>query len=89
MIFGLLRLAVVGFVLMTIVYIALSIYSRSVYREELEKEWLEKGGEGDRDAFVEAGMRDYETSLRRKLIWLVYIIPTALVLVMLYVINFM
>lgn len=86
------RLAVFGFIAMTVMYFALSIYSRSVERERLEKEWDAKNGEGvednpARDAYIEAGMRDYEGSLRRKLIWLVYVIPTILVAVLIYLTN--
>lgn len=86
------RLAVFGFIAMTVVYLVLSAYSRSVRRETLEKEWdAEHGPQGDavaRDAFVEAGMREYQGSLRRKLIWLVYVIPTILVLVLIYLTNY-
>ncbi|SPH24505.1 hypothetical protein DEA8626_03557 [Defluviimonas aquaemixtae] len=85
------RLAVFGFIAMTIMYVLLSIYSRSVERERLEKEWdANHGGGGDsaaRDAYIEAGMRAYQGSLRRKLIWLVYVIPTVLVLVLVYLTN--
>ena len=89
MIFGLIRLAVVGFVVLSVVYVSLLLYARSVRRERLEEEWSEQGGKGDRDAFVERGMAEYEQSLRRRLIWLVYVVPTLAALVLLYVINFM
>ncbi|MCU9847430.1 hypothetical protein OEZ60_05375 [Defluviimonas sp. WL0024] len=86
-----LRLAVFGFIAMTVMYLLLSIYSRSVERERLEKEWdgEHDGGESPaRDAYIEAGMRDYEKSLRRKLIWLVYVIPTLGVLLLIYLTNY-
>ena len=82
------RLAVFGFIAMSIAYLLLSIYSRSVRREALEKKWAAEnpdGGDPDiRDAYIETGMKDYEKSLRKKLIWLVYVIPTIAVLVLLY-----
>ncbi|MCV2871843.1 hypothetical protein OEZ71_05995 [Defluviimonas sp. WL0050] len=84
------RLAVFGFIAMTIMYVLLSIYSRSVERERLEKEWDAErgGGESDaRDAYIEAGMKTYEKSLRAKLIWLVYVVPTLAVLVLIYLTN--
>ncbi|MCB2128943.1 MAG: hypothetical protein KDE03_07640 [Rhodobacteraceae bacterium] len=85
---GFLRLAVFGFVAMSVAYVLLSIYSRSVRREELEKKWdageAESDDNPDRDAYIEAGMREYEKSLRRKLIWLVYILPTVAVLILLF-----
>ncbi|GAB4384460.1 hypothetical protein [Albidovulum sp.] len=86
-----LRLAVFGVIAMTVVYFTLSIYARSVERERLEKEWDEKHRMGvepiPRDAYVEAGMRAYEGSLRRKLIWLVYVVPTLAVLLLIYLTN--
>lgn len=88
---GLIRLAVVGLIVLTAIYFILSIYSRSVERERLEKEWDEKHRAGDdlipRDAYIDAGMKAYEGSLRRKLIWLVYVIPTLAVLLLIYLTN--
>lgn len=85
---GFLRLAIFGFIGLTLIYFLVSIYSRSVRREKLEKEWDEAQSPGDRDAFIAAGMEAYRHSLRRRLIWLVYIIPTAVVLALLYLLNF-
>ncbi|MBL4918315.1 hypothetical protein [Szabonella alba] len=82
------RLAIIGFVVMTVLYVLLSIYARSLRREELEKEWDAAQGPGERDAYIEAGMTAYQGGLRRKLLWLVYIIPTLVFLVLLYVLNF-
>lgn len=85
------RLAVFGFIAMAIMYVLLSVYSRSVERERLEKEWdgaHGSGGEpGPRDAYIEAGMKDYEKSLRRNLIWLVFVVPTLAVLLLIYLTN--
>jgi len=51
-----LRLAVFGFIGLSVVYVLMSIYSRSVRREELEKSWAADhpdGGDPDgRDAFI-------------------------------------
>ena len=88
---GFLRLAVIGFVGLSVAYLLLSIYSRSVRREALEKRWAEDhpdGGDPDgRDAYIEVGMKDYEKSLRKKLIVLVYIIPLILMAVTMYLVN--
>lgn len=86
---GFLRLMLMGFVVLTVAYFVIGIYSRSVERERLEKEWdgdpaNEGGASEDRDAYIESGMRDYAHSLRQKLIWLVYIIPMGLLLAVLY-----
>jgi hypothetical protein len=88
MIFAVLRLLVVGFVLMTAAYWLISVYSRSVRREKLEKRFDEGDVEGDRDAYIEAGMAAYDKGLRKKLIWLVYVVPTGVVLALIYILNF-
>lgn len=87
MILGWLRLIVFGFVGLTIVYWLVSIYSRSVRRETLEKRFDAGGVEGDRDAYIAAGMADYEKGLRKRLIWLVYIIPMAAMGLTIYFVN--
>lgn len=75
--------------ILTAVYVIVSIWSRSVRREKLEEEWDEEIRSGDRDAFIEEGLRDYDRSFRRKLILGVYVVPVALVLILIYVMNFM
>ncbi len=88
--FGWLRLAVIGLFFLTIVYICLSWYSRSVRREKLEKQFdASEGQQGPREQFIDDGLKAYEGSLRAKLIWGVYVIPIILVVVMIYVTNFM
>lgn len=88
---GLLRLAVFGFVALSVAYVLVSIYSRSVRREKLEKRWdanpPEGADEAARRTYIEEGMREYETGLRRRLIVLVYVIPVIVVLVLLYLTN--
>lgn len=81
------RLIVVGFVVLTIIYLCLSWYSRSVRRQKLEEEWHENP-QGDKDAFVEQGLEEYDGSLRRKLIWGVYVVPTLLIALIIYINNF-
>ena len=89
---GLLRAAVLAFVLLSVVYVIVSIYSRSVRREKLEKDWDSDpdklGAESsERDAYIKAGLNAYRHILRRKLIVLVYIIPMAVVLATAYAVN--
>lgn len=78
-----------GLVVLTIVYVVLSVWSRSVRREKLEEEWDTDIRTGDREAFIEDGLRDYDQSLRRKLILGVYVIPVLFVLGMIYVMNYL
>lgn len=82
-----LEAAVLGFVLLSVVYFVVAVYSRSVRREKLEKEFDAGGVEGDRDAFIEAGMKAYERGLRHRLIVLVYLIPALIVAVTMYLVN--
>jgi Ca2+/Na+ antiporter len=86
------RLLVFGFIALSVVYILVSIYSRSVRRERLEKEWdTDPANEGaataDRDAYIEQGMEAYQHGLRRRLLWLIYILPMVALVVVIYVVN--
>ena len=89
---ALLRLLIVGGIALTVVYLCLSMYARQAHRARLRDEW-NKGSlagqpPGDYDAFMERGMAEYETSLRKKLVWGVYIVPCILIAVTLYVTNY-
>ena len=88
MILGWIRLAVVAFVLLTVVYLLVSVYSKSVRREKLEKRFDAGGVEGDRDAYIEAGMVKYRHGLRRRLILLVYVVPVVSTVVTVYFVNY-
>lgn len=89
MIFGILRLGFFAFLVMLVVYFVLSAWSRSVRRGKLGEEWDEEGMTGDRDAFIETGLAEYDGSLRRKLIFGVFIVPYAVIGILVYVMNFM
>lgn len=85
---GLLKLLIFGFAFLTLVYLAVSVYARSARAQELRREWEERGGPGDRDAYVDEGMAQYRRSLARRLILLVYVVPVAAVGVIVYITNF-
>lgn len=87
MILGWTRLLVLGFVGLTVIYWLVSVYSRSVRREKLEKRFDAGDVEGDRDAYIEEGMTKYEKGLRKRLIWLVYIIPMVAMALTIYFVN--
>lgn len=89
---GLINAAIFGFLGLTVVYVLVSVYSASVRRERLEKEWDgDPHNEGlpkdQRDAYIEAGMEAYRHGLRRKLIILVYIVPALVFAVTVYFIS--
>ncbi|QDC10920.1 hypothetical protein FHY55_17500 [Oceanicola sp. D3] len=88
---GLIRLVVVGFIVLTVIYFCISIYSRSVRREKLEEAWAEDhpsgGDDAARSAYIEKGMAEYHSGLRKKLILLVYVIPVIVVVTILWFTN--
>ena len=84
-----LRLVVFGFLILSVIYVVVSFWSRSVRRRKLEQEWNDTGRPGDKDTYVTQGMAQYDRSLRRKLILLIYVVPVAVVSVIIYVTNFM
>ncbi|TCP44377.1 hypothetical protein [Rhodovulum marinum] len=85
---ALLRFLLLGIVVLTVVYVCVSFYSRAVRREKLEREWDEDIREGDRDAFIREGLEEYDGSLRRKLILGVYVIPMIVVATIIYIVNY-
>lgn len=84
---GLLELIVFGFLGLSVIYILVSIYAQSVERENLEKSFDAGGIDGARDAYIAAGLAAYQHSLRHKTLWLVYIIPVAVIILTAYLIN--
>lgn len=88
---GFVRLVVIGFVILTVIFVCISFYSRSVRRERLEKEWDANPPEGAdaaaRSAYIEQGMAEYFSGFRRRLVLLVYVVPTVVVGVIFYLTN--
>jgi hypothetical protein len=92
MIFGWLRLAFFMYLGLTVAYFLTAIYSRSVRREKLEKSWdtdpaREEAPKSDREAYIAAGMTQYETGLKKRLLWLIYILPTVAFVATIYYVN--
>jgi len=82
------RLVLGGFFILGVIYICVSLYSRSVRREKLENWWDEAPVDGTtREAYIAQGMADYESGLRKKLIWLIFVIPPIVVGTIIYFIN--
>ncbi|PRY77265.1 hypothetical protein CLV80_106109 [Yoonia maritima] len=88
---GFIRLIVFGFVGLSVLYLMISVYSRSVRRERLEKEFdadhPDNVDEDARDAYVAEGIAAYNSSIRPKLIGLVYVVPTIAIAAIIYMIN--
>lgn len=82
------RLIVGGFIVLSITYFCVSLYSRSIRREKLEDWWDEEPVEGTtREAYISEGMAKYESGLRKKLILLIFVIPPLVVGTIVYFIN--
>jgi len=86
--FGWIRLGAMGLVALTVVYLCVSWFSKSVRREKLEVEFDAGGIDGTRADFVKQGLKDYDGSLRRKLILGVYVVPIIVVGSVIYLTNF-
>lgn len=85
---GILRLGVFLLIGMTIFYLLLRIYLRSLAKERLEKRYDARPHAGSRADFVAAGLRLYEKSMGRKLLWGVFILPLVVIATLIYVLNF-
>lgn len=87
-----LRLGVFGLIGLSVVYILMWIYARSVRREALEKQWAAEhpdGGDPDgRAAYIESGVKDYEPGLRRRLILFVFLLPGIAIAAIIYLTNY-
>lgn len=89
---ALFRLIVLVFLLEAMFYLLLRIYIRSLRRERLERIWDQRhpdraGNNGARDAFVRKAMVGFEKSLKSRLLWLVFIIPTLAIMGIVYWVN--
>ena len=82
------RLMVIGFIVLSVIYVCLSLYSRAVRKGKLRAEWNEGPQEQSLDEFLDEELAEYDTSLRRRLILGVYVIPVILVSVIIYLTNF-
>ncbi len=78
------RLMGVALIALTVVFVSLWFYARAAKREKLEAQWDRDQGPGRRESFLQAEMLAYEGPLRRKLIWGVYVIPSILLALFIY-----
>jgi hypothetical protein len=82
-----LQLLIGGFIAVTVLYGLLSVYFRSVHREDLENRFDAGGADGLREDFVRQGMATYDRSLRKRALRLVYVVPVVLIVAIAYVVN--
>ncbi len=86
---GAARLLFILFLVLTIVYVCLSMYSRATRKRKLEDRYHQDGMPGDKETFIREGLEEYDGSIRRKLILGVYVLPLTGIAILIYVTNFM
>ncbi|NNE58933.1 MAG: hypothetical protein HKN36_12570 [Hellea sp.] len=79
--------AVVVFILLTLLYIILTIGNHWKQVSRLERAYKETKPEMDKDAYIDAGMKKYKRSLKAKLVLGVYLVPLALFGLLTYLYN--
>ncbi|MBU3030308.1 hypothetical protein [Paracoccus marinaquae] len=89
---ALFRLIVLVLLLEAMFYLLLRIYIRSLRRERLEEIWDARhpdraGNNPARDEFVRKSMVGFDRTLKARLLWLVFIIPTLAVMAVVYWVN--
>ena len=84
---GFFRVLFLFFLVLVAVYLVLSVWLRLGERRRLAAEWEQGDRTVDRDIFIREGMETYDRSLRKRLLWLVIVLPMAGLLVLLYLLN--
>ncbi len=82
------RLVVVGGIALTVVYLSVSWFVISTRRERLEREWDAANPDGDpavRKAVVDEGVRAFKATAAYRALWLIYLLPAAVVTAVLVV----
>ena len=84
---GFLRPLLVFFLFLVALHLVVRVWLRLRERRRLAEEWEAGPQEGDRDAFMDRGMADYDRSLRKRLLWLTIVLPMAGLILLLYLLN--
>lgn len=85
----LIRPLVMAFLVLSVIYLVASVWSRVSARIQLGREWDEGERKGDRDQYIEDGLAEYEASLKRRLLLLIYVIPMTFFAVVFYAMNYL
>lgn len=78
------RVVMVALIFQTVTFLSLWFYARAKRRDALEQEWPQKDRDVSVQDFVAAGLKAQEKPLKRTLIWAVYVAPTALIVLYIY-----
>ena len=79
---------ILSFFVMTMVFLSLYYYFRAVRRDRLAAEWEDGDFGSSKETFITDGLQSRDAQLRRSLIWAVYVVPSALIVITIYVTNF-
>ena len=82
-----LRVLFIFLLILVAIHLALRLWLRLKERRRLAEEWEAGPMAGDREAFMDRGMADYDRSLRKRLLWLTIVLPMAGLALLLYVLN--
>ena len=82
-----LRVLVLLFVALTIAYVALWFKAQRRQKTRLRAEHAQSNSDLNEDDFIEVGLERYNRGLKPKMLLLVYILPFALALFLLYLAN--
>lgn len=90
---GLIRLAAVVLAIEALFYVLISVYVRSLRREALEEAWARRhpdrpGDSPERRRFVRRALIGFRRSLRRRLVGLVFVVPTLAIIVVVWLVNY-
>jgi hypothetical protein len=82
--FAFARLMLMALAALTVIFVCLWFYFRAAKREELEIRWRETAPPLPLETYVADRMSQYEAPLKRRLIWGVYVIPSVLIALLIY-----
>ena len=86
---GVLRLFILVLLVQTAVFLLMSWAQRNAAERRARAEWEALPGRRiDWDTYYEREMREYERSIRRRLIWAVYVLPLTVIALLVYFVNF-
>ncbi|MCY4304798.1 MAG: hypothetical protein OXC62_08505 [Aestuariivita sp.] len=88
MFLGAIRIIVIVLVVLTVVYVCLSLYIHSLRRQKLEAEWEQQVKAEDCESYVQSELEKGKSAIRRKLLFFVYVIPLSAIIIFIYLTNF-
>ena len=76
--FGWIWRGVILFAILTVIYVALTLINRFKERDRLKTDYKESGSIQNKEEYLDAGMAQYNKSLKAKLVLGVYLVPLAI-----------